>query len=226
MANFPLSDAPNRRYKMKSGTGKKSDQLGFTLIELLVVIATIAILAAILFPILVSAKEKANMTRCIENQRQIHRALVLYADDNSGRYPPSSSWSDWAGYLYPKWLKTPRVFDDPAVKAVMGAGTDPEKVPGTSVDQDYYYVGYATGIGEYGKPTLKARNTNGAEPGLVLVCCQNFPHKEKRTPIYRERGWMNLITTDGHCRTVSVQAWISAKGWYNGYDYWGWNAKW
>lgn len=61
--------------------------LGFTLIELLVVIAIIAILAAILFPVFVSAKESAGKTRCINNCRQIGSALTIYKDDNSGCWP-------------------------------------------------------------------------------------------------------------------------------------------
>ncbi|MEI6915893.1 MAG: prepilin-type N-terminal cleavage/methylation domain-containing protein, partial [Armatimonadota bacterium] len=40
---------------------------GFTLIELLVVIAIIAILAAILFPVFASAREKARSTKCLNN---------------------------------------------------------------------------------------------------------------------------------------------------------------
>jgi prepilin-type N-terminal cleavage/methylation domain-containing protein/prepilin-type processing-associated H-X9-DG protein len=61
---------------------------GFTLIELLIVIGVIVILAALLFPALSAAKERAKMTNCISNQRQIGVAFKLYADDNSTKLPP------------------------------------------------------------------------------------------------------------------------------------------
>jgi prepilin-type N-terminal cleavage/methylation domain-containing protein/prepilin-type processing-associated H-X9-DG protein len=64
---------------------KKHD--GFTLIELLVVIAIIAILAAILFPVFVNAREKARQTSCLSNMSQLGKAFRMYLDDNNGLYP-------------------------------------------------------------------------------------------------------------------------------------------
>jgi len=60
---------------------------GFTLIELLVVIAIIALLMAILTPVLYKAKEHAKRIACKSNVRQIAMGIYMYCLDHDGHFP-------------------------------------------------------------------------------------------------------------------------------------------
>jgi prepilin-type N-terminal cleavage/methylation domain-containing protein len=69
---------------------KTRTQQGFTLIELLVVITIIALLASLAMPVYGTVTEKGNITKTINNAKQIFLALKVYASDNDGRYPDSA----------------------------------------------------------------------------------------------------------------------------------------
>lgn len=60
---------------------------GFTLIELLVVIAIIAILAALLFPSYMNAKQAGQTARCLSHQKSLFGALMMYVNDWSNMCP-------------------------------------------------------------------------------------------------------------------------------------------
>ena len=91
---------------------------GFTLIELLVVIAIIAILAAILLPVLTSAQASAYKAQCTSNLKQWGGAINLYAADDNNCFPDLTSgnpaaagakdfvWMPyaWTNTFYPDFL--------------------------------------------------------------------------------------------------------------------------
>ena len=69
-----------------------SQKNAFTLIELLVVIAIIALLMAILMPVLSRAKEQTRNVVCRANLRQYGIAGTMYLDDNEGAFPPTHTY--------------------------------------------------------------------------------------------------------------------------------------
>ena len=88
---------------------------GFTLIELLVVIAIISILAAILFPVFATAREKARQSSCASNMKQLGIAFLQYQQDYDELNPYGwGNWSatSWAYCLYP-YVKSTATFACP-----------------------------------------------------------------------------------------------------------------
>jgi prepilin-type N-terminal cleavage/methylation domain-containing protein/prepilin-type processing-associated H-X9-DG protein len=63
---------------------------GFTLIELLVVMAVVALLAALAIPAVAGAQERSRAAACSNQMRALGMAVLLYTQDNQGRFPRSS----------------------------------------------------------------------------------------------------------------------------------------
>jgi len=84
---------------------ERHSRAGFTLIELLVVIAIIAILAALLLPVLARAKLKATQAACLSNQKQLALGQEMYTSENDGWLVPwprnaSGGYQAMDGYIY------------------------------------------------------------------------------------------------------------------------------
>jgi prepilin-type N-terminal cleavage/methylation domain-containing protein/prepilin-type processing-associated H-X9-DG protein len=74
----------------------RAPRRAFTLIEILVVIGIIALLGAILFPVLGRARENGRKTVCASNMRQLGLAFQQYSQDFNGRYPLAGQYQIWA----------------------------------------------------------------------------------------------------------------------------------
>jgi prepilin-type processing-associated H-X9-DG protein len=92
------------------------------LIELLVVIAIIAILAALLLPVLASSKRNAQKLNCANNQHQLCLAFAMYRGDNNGEMIAwtqytidSTAGFEWANTLGPYFANSSNLLMCPAV---------------------------------------------------------------------------------------------------------------
>jgi len=65
---------------------------GVTLVEMLVVVGIIAVLAAIIYPIVLAAREKSNEAKCLNNHKQLQQAVSIYIQNHDDKFPKELFW--------------------------------------------------------------------------------------------------------------------------------------
>lgn len=141
---------------------------GFTLIELLVVIGIIAVLAGIIFPVFINAKDKARQTACMSNVRQMAMALAMYVSDNEA-YPghyyrtPNNIRVRWFNAIQPYHLAYD-LFRCPSV-------TDWEVGRNLAYGYNYQYLGNARPSQEGGN--MPVHEADLITPSLTIAVCDS-----------------------------------------------------
>lgn len=197
-------------------------QRGFALVELIVAIGIIAVLAALLFPILGQAKNRSFLTRDISQMRQIYVALDLYDNDYDDQLPDSLL------YVAP-YAKSTEVFAspiDPFRDGIPGIRDFPANMDdddGTHLRSPFrisyaYLVPMARSIG-LDKEWIEARRRDPGY-GLLALSMYNQTAGLDKLPCqvdyFRNQNVEHRISMDGSYHEAHV---VGPASWSCGVDY-------
>ena len=106
----PSGEGTSSQFRGLRGPGLHTR--AFTIIELLLVITIIALLMAMLFPVITNAKSRVRRIECLSNLKQVSLALMLRADDWGGEFAARAATTNWIRVLAP-YYADPRIIRCP-----------------------------------------------------------------------------------------------------------------
>ena len=168
--------------------------MAFTLVEMLVVIAIIAILAALLVPVLSIGKLRAQRVACVNNVKELTDAFLLYMNETGSLVTThNKNNEDWMGTLYPYYSQSAKLRFCPL--APLKNKMVSETMIGTADS--------AWGWGHSAIPVYGSYAFNGwlyTDPNVNNT--RNFPNylfnkenkirKPAETPAFIDSVWLNL----------------------------------
>ena len=167
---------------------------GFTLVEVLVVVAIICLLAAFLFPVLSSAREKVRASSCLSNYRQIGIAMQMYAQDADDKTPANGG--SFRGLIQDcvPYIHTDKVFvcpddDDREEEGRAGSYRVPSLYQGKPISCGWL------------NPYISGEVTTTATTTLAYEAEQDFA-QSPILPTYRHNQGTQVLFFDGHARWV------------------------
>ncbi len=185
---------------------------GFTLVEIIVVITVVAILAAIAFPIISSARANARESSCQSNLKQIYAGYRLYAQDYDKKYPAKVECLGASSF---------RAANDPqSLVALLRPYIKNEQIwvcPSAPPEHEKLGVSYMWTIAKYGtqgaaqeKPGVASANKALAwdnyiyrDPTPIGETGNPTSHTNKFSPLrypHRDGQGLNWLYADGHVK--------------------------
>lgn len=178
---------------------------GFTLIELLVVISIIALLMGILMPSLQRVRKQAKYIVCSAHLRDVGLGLILYQNDNEGRFymPSTGIWganqimwykkngdfidkddsSAYWGVAYQAYVKKPELFGCPSSLQPHWFNESQEDAEIASYGQNRYM--------RYIKGTKQTDNNARVRPAEFILCQDHFEQllDDNGDMLYKHDEW-------------------------------------
>ncbi len=203
----------------------------FSLIELTIVISILALMCAIIFPILSSARENSRQSVCSSNLKQIGISISVYQQDYDSFYPYAVDPSD---RVAPSWHDNPHFQSQipqlPDVEDILQPYIKSKQVFACPSDtgfliHDFAYVilnAYPTSFEKYGtsyyyRTELSAMHssvtslTNPDKVNVLLDGSGNW-----HGSLVKNNQRYNILFADGHVKNVlrdqAIDAWSTPLG--------------
>jgi prepilin-type N-terminal cleavage/methylation domain-containing protein/prepilin-type processing-associated H-X9-DG protein len=187
---------------------RRSVKKGFTLIELLVVIAILAILAAILFPVLAQAREKARQSSCLSNLHQIVKAVLMYSQDHDEMLPLGS-------YLL-EGMPTAVTWQD-LVEPYTRVGSGSDLRPDAPAARKEVTFWICPSIGDTAIPMAPGDPAPGPFPPVYYTRAMSYINNANYMPTMHmlapQRGWFAGRPTALAALQAPAQVVLAAEGW-------------
>ncbi len=203
---------------------------GFTLLELLVVISIIAILAALLMPVFMQARESARKSTCLSNLRQLGMAVAAYSADWDEMLPATwdgavgahgnsgtGGWMMWTNFygparFYPEqgalapYVKNSGIFECPSAPARLGCSYAINSALSTGTPLPAYYSGLPlAALSSPSSTFLLVEEGSDGTNNHPNTTDDAYFNVQMNVLARRHHGAPNFLYCDGHVKALKLE---------------------